>query len=113
MVENSVVVEHLTELVVVIVALMGAGLKIDRPFLLARLGTAWRLLGITMPLTIGAAVLLGWWVLGLHIATAVLLGAIIAPTDPGFWRRTSRPARRSPRWRRNRTSSRNTPCGSP
>jgi NhaP-type Na+/H+ or K+/H+ antiporter len=81
MVENSVVVEHLTELVV-IVALMGAGLKIDRPFSWRGWGTAWRLLGITMPLTIGAAVLLGWWVLGLHIATAVLLGAIIAPTDP-------------------------------
>jgi NhaP-type Na+/H+ or K+/H+ antiporter len=81
MVADSMIVERLTELVV-IVALMGAGLKIDRPFSWRGWTTTWRLLAITMPLTIAAAVVLGWWVLGLHIATAVLLGAVIAPTDP-------------------------------
>jgi NhaP-type Na+/H+ or K+/H+ antiporter len=80
-VENSAAVERLTELVVII-ALMGAGLKIDRPFSLIDWSTTWRLLGITMSITVLAAVLLGWGVIGLHIATAVLLGAIIAPTDP-------------------------------
>ena len=81
MVENSTVVERLTELVVII-ALMGAGLKIDRPFSWSGWGSTWRLLGITMPLTIAATTLLGWSVLGLAAATAVLLGAVIAPTDP-------------------------------
>ncbi|OWY61007.1 cation transporter, partial [cyanobacterium TDX16] len=42
----------------------------------------WRLLGITMPLTILAVVLLGGIGLGLPLAAAVLLGAVLAPTDP-------------------------------
>lgn len=79
--EYPVLTEHLTELVVII-ALMGAGLKLDRPFDWRAWSLIWRLLGITMPLTIGAVALLGWYVLGLHPATAVLLGAIVAPTDP-------------------------------
>ena len=81
LIEQSIVVEHLTELVVII-ALMGAGLKIDRPFTWRSWSWTWRLLGITMPLTIAIAALLGWGVLGLQVATAVLLGAVIAPTDP-------------------------------
>ncbi|WP_459190739.1 cation:proton antiporter [Halosimplex sp. J119] len=73
--------ERLTELVVII-ALMGAGLKLDRPFDWRAWSSTWRLLGITMPLTIAAATFLGWWVLDLNLATAVLLGAVVAPTDP-------------------------------
>ena len=75
------VAERLTELGV-IVALMGAGLKIDRPPGLTRWRSTWRLLGITMPLTIAAAAVLGWWAVGLTIPAAMLLGAVIAPTDP-------------------------------
>ena len=73
--------EHFTELLV-IVALMGAGLKIDRPLNLRSWGVTWRLLGIVMPLTIAATTLLGWWVIGLAPASALLLGAVLAPTDP-------------------------------
>jgi NhaP-type Na+/H+ or K+/H+ antiporter len=72
---------RLTELVV-IVSLMGAGLKIDRPFRVRAWGTTWRLLGVTMPLTIAATALLGWRVLGMLTASALLLGAVVAPTDP-------------------------------
>lgn len=79
--QNVTVVERLTELVVII-ALMGAGLKIDRPFSWRGWTTTWRLLGVVMVVTIAATVALGWWVLGLHVATAVLLGAVVAPTDP-------------------------------
>lgn len=78
---HSEVVERLTELLI-IVALMGAGLKIDRLFSLTRWRTTWRLLGVTMPLTIAVTALLGWLALGLHAATAILLGATLAPTDP-------------------------------
>ena len=35
-----------------------------------------------MPLTVGAVALLGWWALGLAPASAILLGAAMAPTDP-------------------------------
>jgi sodium/hydrogen antiporter len=80
-IEHADEAERLTELGV-IVALMGAGLKIDR-----RVGwPAWastaRLLAITMPLSIAGAALLGWGVAGLLLPTALLLGAAIAPTDP-------------------------------
>lgn len=73
--------EHLTELGVII-ALMGAGLKIDRRPSLKGWNGTWRLLGITMILTIALAALIGWWIAAFVPATAVLLGAVIAPTDP-------------------------------
>jgi len=86
-VEHPVVTEHLTE-VCVIVALMGVGLALDRPLGLRQLSSwkawsaTWRLLAVAMPLTIGAVALSGWWLLGLAPAAAVLLGAVLAPTDP-------------------------------
>jgi NhaP-type Na+/H+ or K+/H+ antiporter len=79
--EGLELVEHLTELGV-IVSLMGAGLRIDRPFGWRAWSTTWRLLAITMPLSIGLSALLGWWALGFAPATALLLGAVLAPTDP-------------------------------
>ncbi|MCW1432196.1 cation:proton antiporter [Novosphingobium sp. JCM 18896] len=75
------VAERLTEFVVII-ALMGAGLKLDRPFAWRRWGVTWRLLIIAMPLSIGAITLLGGVALGLAWTTALLLGASLAPTDP-------------------------------
>ncbi|AGL19636.1 sodium:proton antiporter [Actinoplanes sp. N902-109] len=73
--------QHLTE-VCVIVALMGAGLKIDRPLGMRRWMSTWRLLAFAMPVTIAVVALLGWWWAGLVPATALLLGAALAPTDP-------------------------------
>jgi NhaP-type Na+/H+ or K+/H+ antiporter len=61
---------------------MGAGLKIDRPLSLRGWSTTWRLIGIAMPLTIVMITLLGWSILGLGAAAALLLGAALAPTDP-------------------------------
>jgi len=84
---HLLVVEHVTELTV-IVALMGVGLALDRPLHLLRRDTwrtwssTWRLLALAMPLTIGAVALLGWGALGLAPATALLLGAALASTDP-------------------------------
>ncbi len=84
---NRAFVEHLTEFTVII-ALMGVGLALDRPLDLRRLsswrkwGATWRLLGIAMPLCIAGVALVGWWVVGLAPAAALLLGAVLAPTDP-------------------------------
>ena len=79
--EQGETTERLAELGVII-ALMSVGLKLDRfPGVRAWTST-WRLLAITMPLSIGGAALLGWGLVGFLVPTAVLLGAVIAPTDP-------------------------------
>lgn len=79
--ESNAPTLRLTE-IGVIVALFGVGLKISRPLSHHHWAPTWRLLGITMPLTIAGVALLGSWLLGLGAATAVLLGAVLAPTDP-------------------------------
>jgi NhaP-type Na+/H+ or K+/H+ antiporter len=80
-VRSPIVTERLSE-VVVIVSLTGAGLMIDRAPHWRTWGPTWRLLAICMPLTIAATALLGWAAIGLAPAAAILLGAVIAPTDP-------------------------------
>jgi len=77
----STLTEKLTELVV-LVSLMGAGLKIDRRIGWKAWGSSWRLIAITMPLTIAGVTLMGVYGLGLGLASALLLGAVLAPTDP-------------------------------
>ncbi|MDF1607351.1 cation:proton antiporter [Hoeflea sp. YIM 152468] len=66
----------------VIVALFGAGMRIDnlRPW--KRWKPTVRMLSIAMPLTILAVALLGNGLVGLTAAGALLLGAVLAPTDP-------------------------------
>lgn len=72
--------EHLAELTI-LVALMGVGLAIDRPIGWRRWKVTWRLLLVAMPACIAAVAGAGW-LLGLAPATALLLGAVLAPTDP-------------------------------
>jgi len=79
--EHPHLTERMTELTL-IVALMGAGLKLNRPLRWRSWATTWRLLGIAMPLSIFAIAALGTGVLGLGMASALLLGAALAPTDP-------------------------------
>lgn len=84
---DRAVIEHLTEFTVII-SLMGVGLALDRPLNIRSWGawrrwaSTWRLLVIAMPLSIGVTALLGWWAMGLAPASAILLGAALAPTDP-------------------------------
>ncbi len=84
--ENRATIEHVTELTV-IVALMGVGLALDRPLSLrdrtswAAWSPTWRLLAVAMPLCVASVALLGW-AFGLAPAAALLLGAVLAPTDP-------------------------------
>lgn len=73
--------EYITEFIVII-SLAGTGLKMKRPPGWKSWSTGWYLLGIAMPLTIASISLLGWGWLGLAPASAILLGAVLAPTDP-------------------------------
>lgn len=79
--EHSGVLEIATEIAVV-VSLFAAGLKLRRP-LRSRL---WRLPLIlafaSMALTVALIALLGWLWLALPLGAAVILGAVLAPTDP-------------------------------
>lgn len=78
---HGTLTERVTELGVIL-SLMGAGLKIDRKIGWKSWGTTWRLLGITMVASLALTSLIGWWVAAFAPITAILLGAVIAPTDP-------------------------------
>lgn len=65
-----------------LVALAGAGLKADRVLGWRSWSSTWRLLAITLPLSVAAVAVLGWWLAGLAPVAALLLGAALAPTDP-------------------------------
>lgn len=73
--------EYITEFIVII-SLAGTGLKLKRAPGWRTWSTGWYLLAIAMPLTIGAVAFAGWSWLGLAPASAILLGAVLAPTDP-------------------------------
>lgn len=85
--DHRELITHVTEFTV-LVSLMGVGLAIDRELDLRSWRSwrtwspVWRLLLVTMPLTILGTAVLGWWVAGLAPAVALLLGAVLAPTDP-------------------------------
>lgn len=66
----------------VIVSLFGAGVKLDRSLTFANWRTTLLLLAIAMPLTIIGVAVLGAWLLAMALPSAVLLGAVLAPTDP-------------------------------
>ncbi|MBD1863613.1 MULTISPECIES: sodium:proton antiporter [Trichocoleus] len=73
--------ERATEFVVLI-SLYSCGLKMNRPLKLWAWSSTARLIGFLMPISIGAIALLGHWFLKLNWGEAILLGAILAPTDP-------------------------------
>ncbi|MFH8791710.1 cation:proton antiporter [Streptomyces sp. NPDC017941] len=80
-VEQRLLTEHVTE-VCVIIALMGAGLALNRPVGRRLWASTWRLLGVTMLSTVVVTALVAWWLLDWPPAAALLLAAVLAPTDP-------------------------------
>ena len=70
-----------TELAV-LVSLFAVGVRLRVPPSLSTWGPALLLAGPGMVLTIALAAVLGHWLLELSLAAALLLGAILAPTDP-------------------------------
>ncbi|KQX01975.1 sodium:proton antiporter [Massilia sp. Root418] len=73
--------EVMTELAVLI-SLFSAGVKMPVPFSLARWAPSLRLAWLSMSISVGLMAAFGTLVLGLPLGAAVLLGAILAPTDP-------------------------------
>jgi NhaP-type Na+/H+ or K+/H+ antiporter len=78
---NTQFLERLTEFVV-IVSVFSCGLKMNRPLQLWAWKITARSIGFLLPLTIIAIAAVGHWLLGMNWGAAVLLGAILAPTDP-------------------------------
>ncbi len=73
--------ERLTE-VAVLISLFTAGLKLEMPLADRRWRIPVQLASVSMLVTIGAVTLAGVYLLALPLGAAVLLGAILAPTDP-------------------------------
>lgn len=73
--------ERLTELVV-IVSLYSCGLKMNRPLQIWAWDSTVRLIGLLMPISIFGIAAIAHWFLGFDWGAAILLGAILAPTDP-------------------------------
>jgi NhaP-type Na+/H+ or K+/H+ antiporter len=79
--EHSGVLEVFTE-IAVLISLFGAGLKLAAPVGHRIWWTPFRLATVSMVVTVGLVTLAGMWLLDLPLGAAVLLGAILAPTDP-------------------------------
>lgn len=79
--KESALLEVLTE-VAVLISLFAAGVKMPVPVTLSRWRTPILLAVLAMALTVGMVTAFGYYVLGLPLGAAVLLGAIVAPTDP-------------------------------
>ncbi len=79
--DSAVFWEVASELAV-ITALFGSGLRIDSGFDIPRLTPTFRLLILAMPLTVIGVATAGWFIGGLTLGGAIILGAVLAPTDP-------------------------------
>lgn len=73
--------ETLTE-VAVLISLFAAGVKMPVPFTLSRWRPPILLATMSMVITVGLVTAFGYWVLQMPLGLAILLGAIVAPTDP-------------------------------
>ncbi|MDZ4400284.1 cation:proton antiporter [Hydrogenophaga sp.] len=79
--KQSALLELLTE-IAVLISLFSAGVKIPVPFSLRQWRAPLLLASVSMAITVGLVAGFGVWALGLPLGAAVLLGAIVAPTDP-------------------------------
>lgn len=79
--KQSALLEVLTE-VAVLISLFSAGVKMPVPFSLTRWRTPILLATVSMTITVGLIAAFAYFILGLPLGAGVLLGAILAPTDP-------------------------------
>ncbi|MES2019212.1 MAG: sodium:proton antiporter [Pseudomonadota bacterium] len=78
---ESRLLETLTE-IAVLVSLFSAGVKMPVPVTRKRWMPAFRLAWVSMSISVALVAAFGYYVLGLPLGAGVLLGAILAPTDP-------------------------------
>jgi sodium/hydrogen antiporter len=78
---NAELLKRLTEMVVII-SVFSCGLKIVRPFSLKNWQITIRLIALLMPISIFCLAIAANLFLGMNWGAAILLGAILAPTDP-------------------------------
>lgn len=79
--KESALLETLTE-VAVLISLFAAGVKMPVPFNFVRWRTPILLATVSMTITVAMVAAFAYYVLGLPLGAGVLLGAIVAPTDP-------------------------------
>ena len=79
--QESALLEALTE-VVVLISLFSAGVKMPAPVSFARWRTPILLASLSMALSVGMVAAFAYYFLDLPLGAGVLLGAILAPTDP-------------------------------
>jgi sodium/hydrogen antiporter len=79
--KNAVLLERLTE-VAVLISLFTCGMKLEFRWRDGRWRIPVQLATVSMVLTVAAIAALGVYALNLPLGAAVLLGAILAPTDP-------------------------------
>ncbi len=78
---NTSAFKHVTEMAVVLSLFVG-GLRLRLPLGHTKWRPAYRLASAAMILTIAGIALVGWSLFALQPATALLVGAMLAPTDP-------------------------------
>ncbi|MEG1051557.1 MAG: cation:proton antiporter [Janthinobacterium sp.] len=81
LVRQAPLLETLTE-IAVLISLFSAGVKMPVPFSLARWLPSLRLAWLSMAISVALVAAFSCLVLGLSLGAGVLLGAILAPTDP-------------------------------
>lgn len=79
--KESALLQALTE-VAVLISLFSAGVKMPAPFTLSRWRAPLMLASVSMVLTVGLVAAFCVYMLGLPLGAGILLGAIVAPTDP-------------------------------
>ena len=79
---NSPKIWEMTSEICVVIGLFGVGIRIDSLRVWKNWQATVRLLVIAMPLTIAALAFVGMAAAGMTLATGLLLGAVLAPTDP-------------------------------
>jgi NhaP-type Na+/H+ or K+/H+ antiporter len=79
--KDAIFFSRLTE-VVVLVSLFSAGLKLRQPFRDSHWAACWRLATVSMIVTIALVAAFGFYILHMPFGLAVLVGAVLAPTDP-------------------------------
>lgn len=81
LVQQAPLLETLTE-IAVLISLFSAGVKMPVPFSLARWLAPLRLAWLSMAISVALVAAFACLVLGLPLGAGILLGAILAPTDP-------------------------------